>query len=837
MFSTSSFSSRTVRLLAAVLVAVSCAVTPSNGQNAGSEPDMASYYDQSFLLSAPPAAFGDGLYGSANPAVASLVGSDLAFAWTSDGTDLASIQEWGLFSNMGGLSTSYTRLRRMGQTANAYHIGLSGGNRSGAFGVAYQFFTGDATALGRYNRIVTGTVLRPVRYVSIGGTGNVSVETDDWEAVAEIGIRPLGTSRLTFFADAAIGDGVAVEDALWSAGGAVEVVDGVQLFARFFEDERQTFGLRLDLGRSGIESGSTLDADGDYAGQTSRIRAGSFQPSAVYSALANDRKRLELELTGSLPYRTTRIAQLFGSGKTRFYDVLRSIEDATETGTVKQIALNLSGVQLGTAKAWELRRALRAASDRGIQVVVYFENAEMTDYYLASAADVVVADPQGTVVLPGYALSRTYLDGTLDKIGLEFDEWRFFEYKSAAETLSRKDFSEADSTQRAEYLSDIYDSVTQGIMSRRGISRDTLNDIIDNRTLLRAPEAQSLGLVDSLARWHDRDEFLETLAGRSTRKVERDDLAEVATATRTWSEPDKIAVVYGIGPTSMESGIEARTLHKAIRSLKDQRDIAGVVFRVDSPGGDGLASDLVAEALREVAEEKPVIVSQGQVAGSGGYWISAYADSILATPTTVTGSIGVIGGWLYADGWSEKTGQTYDVVQEGKRADLFTGYQLPLGGPQIPARPLAGEERERVEELFEAFYSDFVSVVATGRDTTEAHIREVGEGRIYSGIDGRTVGLVDEIGGMEDAIRMARRAAGLAADRFEVVEVNPQSGFWDLTGLLPVPLRLLVKDGAEEDAARSPSEAFIWTVLHHQPGPIVMLPPGTYLPEPVSRDR
>ena len=138
----------------------------------------------------------------------------------------------------------------------------------------------------------------------------------------------------------------------------------------------------------------------------------------------------------------------------------------------------------------------------------------------------------------------------------------------------------------------------------------------------------------------------------------------------------------------MDSGIEARTLHKTIRKLKDQRDIAAVVFRVDSPGGDGLASDLVAEALREVAEKKPVIVSQGQVAGSGGYWISTYADTILATPTTVTGSIGVIGGWLYADGWSDKTGQTYDVVQQGERADLLTGYQLPLLGLQIPARPI-----------------------------------------------------------------------------------------------------------------------------------------------------
>ncbi len=827
-------STKHIARLLAVLAFISLLgyAAPASAQT--TDPDMASYYDQSFFLSAPPAAFGDGLYGTANPALARMIGSELAFAWSSNGTDIASVQDWGIFSNMGGLSSSYTRLRRAGRSVNAYHVGLSGGNRSGAFGLGYQFYTGDATALGRYNRLVMGTVLRPTRYLSIGGIGNVAVETDDWEAVAEIGVRPFGTSRLTLFADAAVGDGQAVQDALWSAGGSVEVVDGLQLFARFFENESQTFGLRLDLGRGGVESGSNVDTNGDYAGQISRIRTGSFQPSAVYSALAKDRKRLEVDLSGSLPYRTSRLAQFFGDDTPRFYNVLRSIEHATETGTVKQIALNLTDVQIGTAKAWELREALRAASDRGIQVVAYFENATMTDYYLASAADVVVADPQGTLVLPGYALSRTYLDGTLDKIGLEFDEWRFFEYKSAAETLSRTEFSKADSTQRAEYLADVYDTVAGGMADRRALDRDALDDIIDNRTLLRAREAQERGLVDSLARWHDRDDFLETLAGSSTRTVDRDDLQDVATATRTWSEPDKIAVVYAIGPTSMDSGIEARTLHKTIRKLKDQRDIAAVVFRVDSPGGDGLASDLVAEALREVAEKKPVIVSQGQVAGSGGYWISTYADTILATPTTVTGSIGVIGGWLYADGWSDKTGQTYDVVQQGERADLLTGYQLPLLGLQIPARPLADEERDRVEELFQEFYADFVSVVATGRDTTETHIREVGEGRIYSGLDGIGAGLVDEIGGIEDAVRIARRAAALPADRYEIVEVNPNFGFWNLDEILPFPFRLLVRNGGSESLSQTPEEAFIRTVLRNQPGPVVMMPPGTYLPEPMT---
>ena len=805
------------------------ALVPPAAVAQNGDPEMAGYYEQYRFLSAPPAAFGDGLYGTSNPGLASMIGSESAFVWSSDGTDVASIQDWGIYSNLGGLSTSFVRTRRGALDVNAYHVGLSGGSRSGSFGIGYQWFTRDATALGRYNRIVTGTVIRPVRYLSIGGIGNFSVENDEWEAVAEIGVRPLGTSRLTLFADAAVGDEQAVGDAPWSVGGSAELVDGVQIVGRYFEDESVSLGLRFDLGRAGVESTSGVDADGDYAGQVSRVRLGSYQPSAVADAVDRDARRLDLSLSGALPYRQTRIATIFGSGSTRYYDALRTLRQARESDRVRTIVVNLTDIQLGTERAWELRRELQVASDRGKTVTVFFETAEMTDYYIASVADVVVMDPQGTLTLPGYALSRTYLDGTLDRLGLEFDEWRFFEYKSAAETLSRTGFSEADSTQLAEYLADVYDTVTRGIANSRSIPRDSLDRIVDERGILTARDAQEAGLVDSLARWHDRSDFLKEIMDDPGRTIGRGELNDIAAATRTWSEPDKIAVVYGIGPTSMNNGIEARTLHESIRTLKTRRDIAAVVFRVDSPGGDGLASDLVAEALKEVAKEKPVIVTQGQVAASGGYWISTYADTILAGPTTVTGSIGVIGGWLYADGWSEKTGQTYDVVQEGRSADLFTGYQLPfIGGPQIPARPLRENERDRVETLFKDFYGQFVRIVAEGRDTTEAHIREIGEGRIYSGIDGQAVGLVDELGGLLDAIDMARREAGLSADRVEIEEINPESGFIDWSGILPFPLSTLARLRGDDAESSTDLEAFIRTVLENQPHPVVMLPPGTY---------
>jgi protease-4 len=246
-----------------------------------------------------------------------------------------------------------------------------------------------------------------------------------------------------------------------------------------------------------------------------------------------------------------------------------------------------------------------------------------------------------------------------------------------------------------------------------------------------------------------------------------------------------------------------------------------------------VAAAQVGEAIKACAEKKPVIVSQGQLAASGGYWVSAHADRILAGPNTITGSIGVIGGWIYDDGFGDNTGLSSDVVQRGERADLFQGgLRLPLVGVSVPTRKLTDEELARVEDVIRQGYDEFVATVAEGRDTTEAHIRAVGEGRIYSGWDGKTVGLVDEIGGLPEAIERARAAAGLAPEEARVREVNPTVDF-TLRSLLPGPLAGLFNAPPSEANARptiqtDPAMTYLRLMLEHQPGPLVLLPPSAY---------
>lgn len=796
---------------------------------------MASYYETTDFLAAPPASFHEGLLGYGNPALPALTGTQAVGILSTEGSDAASVQDWGLFSSIGGLSSSVVHRDRGALSTTGYHVSLARGSDEAVVGLGFQGFSGDATALGRYNRLTAGTILRPTPYLSIGLIGNVSLETDDREVVSEVGVRPLGTSRLTLFADAAWADGQAITDVPWSAGATVEVTKGIDLVGRVFEDESFTAGLRVELGRLGLDSQSRVNPSSEYAGQIHRVRAGDYAPSVVAEAVKKDEEHVEMGLQEPVQYRQMRLSGLLGEEPSRFYELLRTVRQAGESDRVTALALNLSGLQMRPELAWELRTALRRAQQRGLRVVAVLESGGMTAYHLATAADVIALDPQGTLQLPGYAGSRTFLKGTLNKVGLGVQAWRFFEYKSAFERFSRTDYSQADSLQRQLYINDRYELFQQNVTARRPLDPDSLDRLIDEKAILTAQEARHAGLVDTLARWHERSDLLRAITDDQTSSLEADHLNEIATATRKWSAPPEIAVVYGIGATSVEGGMGSRALSKKIRTLAADEDVAAVVFRVDSPGGAPVAAAQVGEAIRRCAAEKPVIVSQGQVAASGGYWVSAYADRILAGPTTVTGSIGVIGGWIYDKGFSEKTGLSADVVQRGERADLLQGgLELPLLGLSVPTRKLTEEEMARIEDLFRKQYAQFVATVAEGRDTTEAHVRDVAEGRIYSGRDGKDVGLVDEIGGLPRAIERARTAAGLAPEEAVVREVNPTAAF-SLASLLPAPLGTLAdalgtgpKEQEKPLAQTDPTATFMRLMVEHQPHPLVLLPPNAY---------
>ena len=292
-----------------------------------------------------------------------------------------------------------------------------------------------------------------------------------------------------------------------------------------------------------------------------------------------------------------------------------------------------------------------------------------------------------------------------------------------------------------------------------------------------------------------------------------------AVVPEQWGARPKIALVYGIGVCDMNSGIRARFLEREFLKLRDDNSVKAVVFRVDSPGGSGMASDVVVEALKKCAAEKPVIVSQGQVAGSGGYWISIYGNKILAGPNTITGSIGVIGGWIWDKGISEKLGMTSDHVQRGEHADLMSGVTLPLLGLTIPSRNLRVDERATVEEWIRDHYNDFVAKVADGRGKTKSQADSLAQGRFYSGVQGLENGLVDEIGGLMRALDIAKKDAGIDKDDdFELLQIPQNRGFIDLFSGIP----------GVKTVQNDPVIRYLQMISENPYAPLDLMPPGSY---------
>ncbi|HEX9615037.1 MAG TPA: signal peptide peptidase SppA, partial [Bacteroidota bacterium] len=344
-------------------------------------------------------------------------------------------------------------------------------------------------------------------------------------------------------------------------------------------------------------------------------------------------------------------------------------------------------------------------------------------------------------------------------------------------------------------------------------------DLVNNVGMFMPEDAMSHGLVDGIGRWEEVKTTVEKLEGKKKNFSGTASIAEFNLPfDNRWSEPERIAVIYALGACAMDEGIKARSLVKDVEAAGANPKIRAIVLRVDSPGGDAMASDYIAEAVKKAKKNKPVIVSQGYVAGSGGYWLSMYADTIIAAPGTITGSIGVIGGWIYNKELKDKLGLSTDFVKAGKYADMGFGFRLPLIGLGIPDRNLNDEERAKAERVMKVLYKDFVGKVAEGRGMSTENVDEIGQGRFYSGADGKRLGLVDMLGGLQDAIAVARQRAGIAAGEPVTIVELPKPGLLDFGMFMP---RLL---GIEQQVDKDPLMEHLKLRLQHNGKPLPVMP-------------
>ncbi len=725
-----------------------------------------------------------------------------------------------------------------------YTIGVGGGRRAHAWGLSYSWAAGDIDRMPRHERLALGDVYR-WRWASLGTVTTWDLERRDNLGEMDLGLRPFGP-RLTLFADAVLEHGDSFEDIRTGYGLEVHPTPGLAIAAKMRSTGEVSLRLGLAFDRnSWIGMHAQLSDGGDRLSSTYTVEAGA--PHAFLSGLTRQRRYPELDLRGPLVYQRYK---LFDRRAT-LLALLRRLDAIGDDPAAGGVLLNLSDAGIGAEMAWELRQQLAGLRARGKKVIVYVDTPSLFQLMLASVADQVWLDPEGTVDIRGLAAGRTYMRHALEKAGIGVDEWRFFTYKSAFESYSRDSASEPDREQRQALIDDFYQVVAASIASARGMPQSQFDALTNSKGILMAEEARAAGLVDSLGGF----EAARKAAARAARRVTPDASAEVLGdlqgdpmwRDQEWGEFPQIAVLYAIGPCAMDEGIRGRELSKAIHAAAADRHVKAIVLRADSPGGAILPSDLVAREMQAAKRKKPVLVSQGRVAASGGYWISMNADTIVASPLTITGSIGVIGGWLWNKTFGDKIGFDYDGVKRGEHADLELGITLPLVGEMIPDRALTAEERDRIEQSIRIEYRDFVAKVAAARRLPESTVDGIGQGRVWSGTRGHENGLVDEIGGLWTTLRLAKQAAKIPAGRPVQFMTGPSPGLVDLSGWRPRLIGALAGDTAgaphairseESDAVRGGSTPtlggvplsvaecdFLRQILHANGQPLVLVDP------------
>lgn len=439
-------------------------------------------------------------------------------------------------------------------------------------------------------------------------------------------------------------------------------------------------------------------------------------------------------------------------------DILKNIEKAKTDDHVKGIFLNLSSVNAGMAQLEEIRNALIRFKTSRKFIYAYSEEYDQASYYIASVADSVFLNPQGSFDWHGLRTELMFMKGALEKLEIEPEVIRHGKFKSAVEPFINEKMSPENRDQIAQLIHGVWNYYVLQVAESRNADPAVFQNAAYEMSVRTPEKAVELRLVDKLAYTDEVQSALKKASGISEKeKVKFIALRKYNKAPGT-SKPfsnKKIAIVYAVGEIGGgdgdENSIGSDKLSAAIRKARLDTSIKAIVLRVNSPGGSALASDVIWREMLLAKKAKPVIVSMSDVAASGGYYIACAADTIVCEPNTITGSIGVFGLLFNAQKLlNNKLGLTFDTVKTGRFAGIGT-----------PTRPLTPEERNIVQEEVERIYDTFITHVADGRNISKAEVDSIGQGRVWSGIDAKRLGLVDVLGGINTAIEIAAKKAKL----------------------------------------------------------------------------
>lgn len=703
---------------------------------------------------------------------------------------------------------------------------LALGAPAASLGLTWNLFGSDDAALDRLATLDAGLLVRPFPFLSLGlaaqqltgaKLGGQGLPTR-WDL--GLGLRPLGR-RATLGGDLIVDSASGFRGGRLSFTAAVEPVDGVVLQAGLTVglhggEVAGQLALTLNASHLGLTyaAGSNQDFDGvDHLLQL-RLSADRYPPLRLAPA-----RYVVLDVPRELaPSRGALGALLGGPGGDPYLALLAKLGRMAQDPSLAGVVLKIDELkEVGPARTEELRAAvarLRAAGKRAAALVTGGGDRE---YRVAAACDRIWAVPQASLAVNGYTASKLYFAQGLETLGISVDVARVGAYKTAPDAYTRRSMSPEEREVLTAWLDGLYGHLVQEISAERKLSPEQVRAAID-AGILGSDGARRAGLIDAVLYPDELPGALGLLEGRAVDLAL--DYPEPVTRPRAWGRPPTLAVVSVQGlisegksrsdPFGIAKVAGAESVLKDLERAYEDSEVAAVVLRVDSPGGSGTASDLIWRAVRKVRERKPVVVSMGDAAASGGYYVAMAADEIYAEPSTLTGSIGVFSVKPNAGALLEKLGVRREVLARGDKADLFS-----VTHPWTPG------ERQAMQSFVEEFYDGFITRVAQCRGLEKARVDEISRGRVYSGEAARKLGLVDALGGLPEALAAAQRRAGLSS-RAVAVEVLGHEG-----GLLSLPLAAQAQQGlAEQIAQRVAKEVAplaLWAA-ELPDGPLALMP-------------
>ena len=532
------------------------------------------------------------------------------------------------------------------------------------------------------------------------------------------------------------------------------------------------------------------------------------QPAAAEKPAEKKLTVAHIEITGSYSEGTGG-SGLFSEVVETLGDVLQRLKKAANDENLEAVVLHINGPHIGWAKLNELRTGIAKIRQKGRKVYAWLEGADTKDYLLASACDQIIIPESGIVMMPGLRAEISFYKNLFDMLAIQPEMLRVGEFKSAAEPYSRSEMSPAFREEMEAIIDDYFRQIVEMVSAARKLTPEQVTSIIDTG-LFSAEDAKKVGLIDHVAyedhiatliKGDQKDVEIKYTKSYGKKKFDTDFsgftgmakmmnmLMGVEPTSRKSSNP-KIAIISAVGPIMSGSSqsdffgdesMGSTTMIKAIRQARDDATVKAVVLRVDSPGGSALASDLMWHELETLDGKKPLIVSMGDTAASGGYYIAMGADRIFAEPGTLTGSIGVVGGKIALEKFYAKIGITSSVVQKGKNSGVLS-----------TTKPWTDAERDAMQKMMNDIYAQFTKKAAAGRKMDYEKLEKLARGRVYTGVQALSLGLIDELGTLDDAIAHAKKAAGIDPEtKLERLSLpKPTSPFEALFGPIDPAARL-----------------------------------------------